>query len=230
MKRSMQEPTFLILTALAAGPQHGYAIITDAGRTSGGVTRLQTGTLYMALDRLCSAGLVEPDREEVADGRLRRYYRLTDEGAALLQGGVALAEGAHSKGHFFAPTIFGKVQAKMRIAQEEVFGPVLSIIECDGVEDAIRIANGIEYGLSTALYSRDVNKAFRAIRDLEAGITYVNAPTIGAEVHLPFGGVKQTGNGHREGGTGALDFYTTWKSVYIDYSDKLQRAQIDNAD
>ena len=84
MKRSMQEPTFLILTALAAGPQHGYAIIADAGRTSGGVTRLQTGTLYMALDRLCSAGLVEPDREEVADGRLRRYYRLTDEGAALL--------------------------------------------------------------------------------------------------------------------------------------------------
>src|ERR1700756_3518813 len=137
-----------------------------------------------------------------------RYVKVAkDEGAALLQGGVALAEGAHSKGHFFAPTIFGKVQAKMRIAQEEVFGPVLSVIECDGVEDAIRIANGIEYGLSTALYSRDVNKAFRAIRDLEAGITYVNAPTIGAEVHLPFGGVKQTGNGHREGGTGALDFY-----------------------
>jgi acyl-CoA reductase-like NAD-dependent aldehyde dehydrogenase len=160
-----------------------------------------------------------------------RYTKIAqDEGATLLQGGVTLAEGAHAKGHFFAPTIFGKVQAKMRIAQEEVFGPVLSLIECDGVDDAIRIANGIEYGLSTALYSRDVNKAFRAIRDLEAGITYVNAPTIGAEVHLPFGGVKQTGNGHREGGTGALDFYTTWKSVYIDYSDKLQRAQIDNAD
>src|SRR6201987_3191812 len=160
-----------------------------------------------------------------------RYVKVAkDEGAALLQGGVALAEGAHSKGHFFAPTIFGKVQAKMRIAQEEVFGPVLSVIECDGVEDAIRIANGIEYGLSTALYSRDVNKAFRAIRDLEAGITYVNAPTIGAEVPLPFGGVKQTGNGHREGGTGALDFYTTWKSVYIDYSDKLQRAQIDTGE
>jgi aldehyde dehydrogenase (NAD+) len=153
-----------------------------------------------------------------------------DEGASLLQGGATLKEGAHGKGHFFAPTIFGKVKPCMRIAQEEVFGPVLSVIECDGVEDAIRIANGIEYGLSTALYSRDVNKAFRAIRDLEAGITYVNAPTIGAEVHLPFGGVKQTGNGHREGGTGALDFYTTWKSVYIDYSDKLQRAQIDNAE
>jgi alpha-ketoglutaric semialdehyde dehydrogenase len=160
-----------------------------------------------------------------------RYVKVAqDEGASLLQGGATLKEGAHGKGHFFAPTIFGKVKPCMRIAQEEVFGPVLSVIECDGVEDAIRIANGIEYGLSTALYSRDVNKAFRAIRDLEAGITYVNAPTIGAEVHLPFGGVKQTGNGHREGGTGALDFYTTWKSVYIDYSDKLQRAQIDNAE
>jgi aldehyde dehydrogenase (NAD+) len=118
----------------------------------------------------------------------------------------------------------------MRIAQEEVFGPVVSILECSSFDDAIAIANGIQYGLSTAIYTRDVNRAFRAMRDLEAGITYVNAPTIGAEVHLPFGGVKKTGNGHREGGTGALDFYTTWKSVYVDYSDKLQRAQIDTGE
>ena len=118
----------------------------------------------------------------------------------------------------------------MRIAQEEVFGPVVSLIECEDLEDALAIANGIQYGLSTSLYSQDVNRAFQAIRDLEAGITYINAPTIGAEVHLPFGGVKQTGNGHREGGTGALDFYTTWKSVYVDYSDKLQRAQIDTGE
>jgi acyl-CoA reductase-like NAD-dependent aldehyde dehydrogenase len=160
-----------------------------------------------------------------------RYVKVAqDEGAELVTGGKRLREGPHGKGHFFAPTIFSKVRPAMRIAQEEVFGPVVSLVECDGVEDAIRIANGIQYGLSTALYSRDVNKAFRAIRDLEAGITYVNAPTIGAEVHLPFGGVKQTGNGHREGGTGALDFYTTWKSVYIDYSDKLQRAQIDTGE
>ena len=95
------------------------------------------------------------------------------------------------------------------------------------LEDAIAMANGIHYGLSSAIYTRDVNRAFAAIRDLEAGITYINAPTIGAEVHLPFGGVKQTGNGHREGGMGAIDFYTDWKSVYVDYSDKLQRAQID---
>ena len=96
-------------------------------------------------------------------------------------------------------------------------------------EQAVEIANSIDYGLSTALYTKDVNRAFTAMRDLEAGITYINAPTIGAEVHLPFGGVKRTGNGHREG-LGAIDFFTTWKAVYVDYSDKLQKAQIDNAD
>jgi aldehyde dehydrogenase (NAD+) len=115
----------------------------------------------------------------------------------------------------------------MRIAREEVFGPVVSLIEFESFEQAVEIANSIDYGLSTALYTRDVNRAFAAIRDLEAGITYINAPTIGAEVHLPFGGVKHTGNGHREG-NGAIDFFTAWKAVYVDYSDKLQRAQIDN--
>ncbi|MGI8772589.1 MAG: aldehyde dehydrogenase family protein [Acidobacteriaceae bacterium] len=170
---------------------------------------------------------INPQQIETSE----RYVKVAqDEGAELVTGGKRLREGQHGNGHFFAPTIFSKVKPAMRIAQEEVFGPVVSLVECNGADDAIRIANGIQYGLSTALYSRDVNKAFRAIRDLEAGITYVNAPTIGAEVHLPFGGVKQTGNGHREGGTGALDFYTTWKSVYIDYSDKLQRAQIDTGE
>lgn len=149
------------------------------------------------------------------------------EGAKLLTGGAPLEDGAYDKGHFFAPTVFGSVKPEMRIAREEVFGPVVSLIECADFDDALHAANSIDYGLSTSLYTRDVNRAFRAMRDLEAGITYVNAPTIGAEVHLPFGGVKQTGNGHREGGTGALDFYTTWKAVYVDYSDKLQRAQID---
>ena len=104
---------------------------------------------------------------------------------------------------------------------------MVSIISCEDLENAIEIANGIEYGLSSSLYTKDVNKAFAAIRDLETGITYINAPTIGAEVHLPFGGTKATGNGHREGGIGAIDFYTEWKSVYIDYSDTLQKAQID---
>ncbi len=153
-----------------------------------------------------------------------------NEGAKLLCGGNRLDKGEYQYGWFMEPTVFSDVDAKMRIAQEEIFGPVVSIIPCDDLEDAIEIANGIEYGLSSALYTKDVNKAFAAIRDLETGITYINAPTIGAEVHLPFGGTKATGNGHREGGIGAIDFYTEWKSVYIDYSDTLQRAQIDRAE
>jgi len=151
------------------------------------------------------------------------------EGAKLLLGGGPLTDGDYEKGTFFAPTIFGGVTKSMRIAREEVFGPVVSLIEFDTFEQGIEIANSIDYGLSSALYTKDLNRAFAAIRDLEAGITYINAPTIGAEVHLPFGGVKQTGNGHREGSE-AIEFFTTWKAVYVDYSDKLQRAQIDNAE
>src|SRR5437660_3723692 len=153
-----------------------------------------------------------------------------NEGAKLVCGGHRLDKGDYQYGWFMEPTVFIDVNPKMRIAQEEIFGPVVSIIPCDGMEDAVEIANGIEYGLSSAIYTKDVNKAFAAIRDLYAGITYVNAPTIGAEVHLPFGGTKATGNGHREGGIGAIDFYTEWKSVYVDYSDKLQKAQIDRED
>ncbi len=151
------------------------------------------------------------------------------EGAQLLLGGRALTGGAYAQGTFFEPTVLGGVTPAMRIAREEVFGPVVALIEFDTFEEAIEISNSIDYGLSTALYTKNVNRAFAAMRDLEAGITYINAPTIGAEVHLPFGGVKHTGNGHREG-LGALDFFTTWKAVYVDYSDKLQRAQIDNAE
>jgi alpha-ketoglutaric semialdehyde dehydrogenase len=149
------------------------------------------------------------------------------EGAKLLCGGNRLDTGEYKHGWFMQPTVFGDVGPKMRIAQEEIFGPVVSVIPCDNLEEAIAIANDIPYGLSSALYTKDVNKAFSAMRDLYAGITYINAPTIGAEVHLPFGGVKATGNGHREGGIGAIDFYTEWKAVYVDYSDRLQRAQID---
>jgi aldehyde dehydrogenase (NAD+) len=152
------------------------------------------------------------------------------EGAKLLCGGNRLSDGDYQHGYFLQPTVFGDVHGQMRIAQEEIFGPVVSLIPSDSFEDAIEIANNIDYGLSSALYTRDVNRAFSAIRDLHAGITYINAPTIGAEVHLPFGGVKATGNGHREGGIGAIDFYTEWKSVYVDYSDRLQKAQIDRAD
>jgi aldehyde dehydrogenase (NAD+) len=151
------------------------------------------------------------------------------EGAKLLTGGHVLTQGIYAHGTYFEPTVLGGVTPTMRIAREEVFGPVVSLIEFDSFDEAIEIANSIEYGLSASLYTKDVNRAFAAIRDLEAGITYINAPTIGAEVHLPFGGVKHTGNGHREG-NGAIDFFTTWKAVYVDYSDKLQRAQIDNAE
>ncbi len=164
-------------------------------------------------------GQLETDLNYIEIGRA--------EGAKLLCGGHRLEEGEYAHGWFLEPTVFGDVDAHMRIAQEEIFGPVVSIIPCDGLEDAIAIANNIEYGFSSAIYTRDVNKAFVAMRDLHAGITYINAPTIGAEVHLPFGGVKATGNGHREGGIGAIDFYTEWKSIYVDYSDRLQKAQID---
>jgi aldehyde dehydrogenase (NAD+) len=117
----------------------------------------------------------------------------------------------------------------MRIAQEEIFGPTTALIPVSGFEEAVAAANSVQFGLSSSIYTRDVNRAFAAMRDLQTGITYVNAGTIGAEVHLPFGGVKQTGNGHREAGQAALDVFTEWKSIYVDYSGRLQKAQIDNA-
>ncbi len=150
-----------------------------------------------------------------------------DEGARLLCGGCPLSCGDYDRGWFFAPTIFGDVHPEMRIAQEEIFGPVVALIPCQSLDEAIAIGNSVSYGLSSAIYTRDVNKAFRAIRDIESGIFYVNASTIGAETHLPFGGVKQTGNGHREAALAALDFYSEWKSIYIDFSGKLQKAQMD---
>jgi aldehyde dehydrogenase (NAD+) len=149
------------------------------------------------------------------------------EGATLVTGGHRLDTGAHARGWFHEPTIFGDVDPKMRIAQEEIFGPVVSVMRCRSVDEAIAIGNGVAYGLSASIYTRDVNTAFAAMRDMYTGIFYVNAPTIGAEVHLPFGGTKATGNGHREAGTAALDVFSEWKSIYVDFSGKLQRAQID---
>jgi aldehyde dehydrogenase (NAD+) len=149
------------------------------------------------------------------------------EGASLLLGGKVLRGGEYDRGYFYAPTVFGDVNYRMRIAQEEIFGPVVALITVSSYEEAVSVANSTEYGLSSAIYTRDVNLSFRAIGDLEAGITYVNAPTIGAEIQLPFGGVKATGNGHREAGTSAIKEFTEIKAVYVDYSGKLQRAQID---
>jgi aldehyde dehydrogenase (NAD+) len=149
------------------------------------------------------------------------------EGARLVTGGHRLASGPHARGWFHEPTVFGDVVPSMRIAQEEIFGPVVSVLRCRSLDEAIDIGNNVSYGLSASIYTRDINRAFQAMRDLYTGIFYVNAPTIGAEVHLPFGGTKATGNGHREAGTAALDVFSEWKSVYVDFSGKLQRAQID---
>jgi acyl-CoA reductase-like NAD-dependent aldehyde dehydrogenase len=151
------------------------------------------------------------------------------EGAKLATGGHRLDRNEFAKGWFHEPTVFIDCEPAMRICQEEIFGPVVCVMPFETFEEAITIANGVHYGLSASIYTRNVNNAFRSERDLETGIVYVNAPPIGAETHLPFGGIKNTGNGHRESGTAALDFYSEWKTLYIDYSDRLQRAQIDNA-
>jgi aldehyde dehydrogenase (NAD+) len=150
-----------------------------------------------------------------------------EEGAKLLTGGEVATGNGFEKGNFYRPTIFGDVQPQMRIAQEEIFGPTTALIRVKDFDEAIRVLNDSKFGLSSSIFTRDVNKAFRAMRDLQAGITYINAGTIGAEVHLPFGGTKDTGNGHREAGQAALDVFTEWKSIYVDYSGKLQKAQID---
>jgi acyl-CoA reductase-like NAD-dependent aldehyde dehydrogenase len=170
----------------------------------------------------------------VSRGQLETVIKYVEigrqEGARLACGGHALSSGAHAHGYFHEPTVFADVAPGLRVAQEEIFGPVVSVIPCRSLEEAVEIGNGVQYGLSASIYTQDINKAFVAMRDLYTGIFYVNAPTIGAEVHLPFGGTKATGNGHREAGTAALDVFSEWKSVYIDFSGKLQRAQIDAVD
>ena len=167
----------------------------------------------------------------VSEAQLQTVMKYVDigrnEGARLMTGGQRLESGRHAHGWFHQPTIFADVDPRMRIAQEEIFGPVVSVMRCRSLQEAIEIGNGVAYGLSASIYTRDVNKAFTAMRDLYTGIFYVNAPTIGAEVHLPFGGTKATGNGHREAGTAALDVFSEWKSIYVDFSGRLQRAQID---
>ena len=150
-----------------------------------------------------------------------------EDGATLACGGQRLDKGAYANGYFIEPTVFTNVAPDMRIAQEEIFGPVTAVIPTNSLEEAVEIANGVRYGLSASIYTQDVNRAFRAMNDMYTGIFYVNSSTIGAEVHLPFGGTKATGNGHREAGTQVLDIFTEWKSIYVDYSGKLQRAQID---
>jgi acyl-CoA reductase-like NAD-dependent aldehyde dehydrogenase len=170
----------------------------------------------------------------VSQGQLETVMKYVEigqaEGARLACGGHALTAGAYARGYFHEPTVFADVAPSMRIAQEEIFGPVVSVMPCKSFDEAVAIGNGVQYGLSASIYTQDINRAFAAMRDMDTGIFYVNAPTIGAEVHLPFGGTKATGNGHREAGTAALDVFSEWKSIYVDFSGRLQRAQIDTAE
>jgi aldehyde dehydrogenase (NAD+) len=161
--------------------------------------------------------------------KIQHYVAIArSEGATCVIGGDVEISGDCAKGHFYKPTIFIDVTPDMTIFKEEIFGPVLAVTKANSLDHAIELANNCDYGLSSSLFTGNVDAAFRAIRDIEAGITYINAPTIGAEAHMPFGGIKGTGNGHREGGWTAFEIFTEWKTVYVDYSGSLQRAQIDN--
>jgi len=171
---------------------------------------------------------VGPMISEAAVQKAERYVGVgQSEGAEMRCGGGRAKGKGLECGHFFAPTIFTGVRPGSRLEQEEIFGPVLAVVQVDTPEEAFAVNNDVRYGLSSSLYTRDVNLAFRALNELDNGITYINAPTIGAEAHLPFGGVKQTGNGHREGGWEVYEFYSETKVGYVDFSGTLQRAQID---
>lgn len=187
--------------------------------------RAKTLRLGSGLDEGVDVGpLINP----VAVEKVASYVEVGRTEGELVLGGTAVTDGDLGHGNFFAPTIFTGVKPMDRIAQEEIFGPVLSVVPVDDYAAAVMAVNGTRYGLSASIFTRDVNAAFRAMRDFETGIVYVNAGTTGAETHLPFGGWKETGNGHREAGHAALDTYTEWKSIYVDFSGRLQRAQIDN--
>jgi aldehyde dehydrogenase (NAD+) len=190
------------------------------------VERVKTLKLGNGLDESVQIGPAISSKQRDS---VHRYVEIgqKEDRARLVCGGEFYTKGECENGWFYAPTIFDDVTRSMRIAREEIFGPVLSVLEVSNLDDAIETLNDTDYGLSSSIYTRDVNAAFRAVRDIEAGITYVNGPTIGAEVQLPFGGVKDTGNGHREASHTVLDIFTEWKSVYVDYSGRLQRAQID---
>jgi len=187
-------------------------------------TRVAALVLGDGLDELTDVGPVINDR---AVERIASYAAIGRNEAELVIGGEPARDGKLAKGSFFQPTIFANARPDARIAQEEIFGPVTTVVPVDDWQQTVEIVNSVKYGLSSSLFTRDVNLAFRSIRDFDTGLGYVNHGTIGAEAHLPFGGTKATGNGHREVGQAALDFFSEWKSVYVDYSGRLQRAQID---
>ncbi|WP_174615920.1 aldehyde dehydrogenase family protein [Virgibacillus ihumii] len=179
-------------------------------------------------DGLDESNKVGPIINKAGLEKIEKYIQVgKEESAKLVAGGYVLDGAKYADGHYFAPTLFTDCTADMRISQEEIFGPVISLIPVKSFEEAIEVNNGVSFGLSSSIFTTDANRVFKAQRDLDTGIVYVNAGTTGAEIHLPFGGTKGTGNGHRDSGVQALDVFTEWKAVYIDYSGKLQRAQID---
>jgi aldehyde dehydrogenase (NAD+) len=204
-------------------------VVVDRSAVDQLLQRLESGTARLRLGNgLDEAVDVGPLINPAAVDKVAGYVEIGRTEGELVIGGVPASDGELANGHFFAPTIFRDVKPMDRIAQEEIFGPVLSVIPVDGYDAAVTAVNQTKFGLSSSIFTSDANTAFRAMRDLETGIVYVNAGTTGAETHLPFGGWKDTGNGHREAGHAALDTFTEWKAIYVDYSGRLQRAQIDN--
>ncbi len=192
------------------------------------ISRIATLTIGNGLNEAIQVG---PVINEKSLKKIDSYVKIgVQEGAALLCGGHVYNHPELPAGHYYAPTLFTDVKWDMRIAQEEIFGPVISVIPVDSFEEAIEVNNSVAYGLSSSIFTQDVNRVFAAMRDLDTGIVYVNAGTTGAEIHMPFGGSKGTGNGHRDSGQAALDVFTEWKTLYVDYSGTLQRAQIDVKD
>ena len=229
MSSSVSMPTLRrsSVAGVPAATSLGIAVINAPAGNTIAVAELFFGAL-IGLMTLAVASEIARLRAEPtnAHGLVRRFLFVA-AGASRMGGGRMGAGMGLDKGFFHEPTIFARVEAGMRIEQEEIFGPVLSVVRVSSVDEAFQVNNGVKYGLSSSVYTQDVNVAFRALNELDNGITYVNAPTIGAEAHLPFGGVKQTGNGHREGGWEVYEFYSETKVGYIDFSGSLQRAQID---
>ena len=204
-------------------------IIVDQRVADGFTERLVARARALRLgDGLDPAVEMGPVVNQAALEKAQRYMEIArDEGAVVACGGARAMGQRLEHGWFFQPTVLVDVQPRMRVAQEEIFAPVTDVIVCSGLEEAVAINNDVPYGLVASVYTRDVNTAFQAVERIRTGIVYVNAGTIGAEVHLPFGGTRATGNGHREAGQAALDSYSEWKTVYVDYSGRLQKAQID---
>ena len=205
-------------------------VITHRGVSNEVIDKLVGRTKKLKMGHGLDAGTdLGPVISAEAQQKIHGYIGVAEkEGATVAAGGRIPTDGALGKGFFHEPTVLIDVKPNMRVAQEEIFGPVTAVIEVKDIDEAIRVLNSTKYGLSCSVYTRNVNNAFRFMRDAETGLVYVNAGTIGAEIQLPFGGMKSTGNGHREAGRAALDAYSEWKSIYIDYSGKLQRAQMDD--